>query len=111
MQPRYDPTYNNNNNEVFLGYAGDIDVWTEWNDDYRDKKERWVIVVGPKDRKLIPKTGHNFDIYPIDGNVLSQRYLDEDGRDIHVELHEMCQVYELCVKHGYITVLEQADGI
>ena len=102
-EPRYKPTYNNNNNEVFLGYAGDIDVWTEWNDDYGDKEERWVIVIGPEDRKLRLETGHNFDIYPVENNVLSSRFLEQDGKDVHVELAEMCQVYALCVEHGYIT--------
>lgn len=102
MEPRYEPTYDNNGAEVFLGHAGDIDVWTEWNGDYGDKEERWIIVIGPTDRKLCDST-HNFDIYPVEGNKLSSRLLELDGKDIHVELSEMCQVYALCVEHGYIT--------
>ena len=100
-EPRYKPTYDNNNAEVFLGYAGDIDVWTELADAYAG--ERWIIVVGPKDRKLRPETGHNFDIYPVENNVLSSRFIESDGKDVHVELPEMCQIYSLCVEHGYIT--------
>ena len=101
MEPRYEPTYNHNGAEVFLGHAGDIDVWTELAD--KDAGERWIIVVGPKNRKLRPNIIHNFDVYPAENNVLSSRLLELDGKDIHVELSEMCQVYALCVEHGYIT--------
>lgn len=107
MKPRYKPSYSPNGKEEFLGRAGELDVWTEL---VIGDGTRIVILVGPRERRD-RGADHNFDVYPIDGNVLSQRYLDEDGRDIHVELHEMCQVYELCVKHGYITVLEKVDGI
>ena len=110
MEPRYEPTYNHNNKEEFLGYAGELDVWTELETDYVEGG-RWIIIVGPNDRKLLPQTGHNFDVYPVENNKLSFRFLESDNQDVHVELYEMCQVYELCVKHGYITVLEKADGI
>lgn len=103
MQPRYEPTYNLNHKERFLGRAGELDVWTELNSDYGDKEERWIILVGPEERKLRADTDHNFDVYPVENNVLSHRDVAEDGKDIHVELPEMCQVYQLCAKHGYIT--------
>jgi len=101
VEPRYEPTYNNNGNEEFLGHAGEIDVWTELAD--KDAMERWIVIVGPTNRKLRPETGHNFDVYPAENNVLSSRLLELDGKDIHVELSEMCQVYALCVEYGYIT--------
>jgi hypothetical protein len=103
MQPRYEPTYNNNSREEFIGYAGDIDVWTERSDDYTNEKEQWVILVGPQERKLRYDVDHNFDVYPVRGNVLSDTYIEQDGKDLHVELPEMCQVYQLCVERGYIT--------
>jgi hypothetical protein len=110
MKPRYKPTYDHNGAEEFLGRAGELDVWTELNQDYT-QDERWIILVGPRKRKLKAGTTHNFDVYPVENNMLSSRQVADDDQDIHVELHETCQVYELCVKHGYITVLEKADGI
>ena len=101
-EPRHKPTYANNIAQVFLGYAGDIHVWTELADAYAG--ERWIIVIGPQERWIEgDKNIHNFDIYPVENNVLSSRCLEQDGKDIHVELAEMCQVYALCVEHGYIT--------
>jgi hypothetical protein len=110
MKPRYEPTYSLNGAEEFLACVGELDVWTELNQD-NTQDERWIILVGPDERKLRARTGHNFDVYPVENNMLSHRQVAGDDQDIHVELHEMCQVYELCVKHGYITVLEKVDGI
>lgn len=102
MEPRYEPTYNHNGAEVFLGCAGDLDVWTELAD--KDAGERWIIVIGPQERWIEgDKNIHNFDIYPVENNLLSDRLLKADGKDVHVELPEMCQIYSLCVEHGYIT--------
>jgi len=102
MKPRYQPTYDNNGAEEFLGHVGELDVWTELNSDYK-QPERWIILVGPEERKLKAGTDHNFDVYPVENNVLSPRNIVDGDQDIHVELHEMCKVYEMCVERGYIT--------
>ena len=101
MEPRYEPSYRVDGEEKFLGYAGDIDVWTEVT---ISDGTRIIILVGPKERRVEgAESVHNFDVYPVERGMLSQKYLETDGKDIHVELSEMCQVYALCVEHGYIT--------
>jgi hypothetical protein len=100
MQPRYEPTYNPTGNEEFLGYAGELDVWAEKS----DRGERWIVLIGPEDRRIEGvESVHNFDVYVVEEGMLSSKFIEQDGKDVHVELPEMCQVYQLCVERGYIT--------
>ena len=94
MGPRYEPVWSFNNDEKFLGYAGEIDVWYESIDG-----EPHILVVGPDHRKR-KRNDYNYDVYDVGPGHLTPEGLRPDSEDIHVELHEMCEIYTLCEKHG-----------
>lgn len=101
-EPRYKPNWTSSGGEIFLGHAGEVDVYFEDHG-----KEAFVYVVGPVDRYL--RSGsYNFDAYDITADsVLIQG--DHEARDIHLELHEMCELYKILTDWGYLK--EQADGL
>jgi len=75
---------------IFLGYANDLDVWWGTTIDR-------IIVVGPEEKRTTPNSGFNFDVFDIgDGNLV----LMDDPIDLHVDVHDMCQIYALCFEHG-----------
>jgi len=43
---------------------------------------------------------YNYDVYGVGEGRLNLEGLTSDNDDIHVELHEMCEIYTLCEKHG-----------
>ena len=86
--------------EWFLGCAGEIDVYYECGG---DEGEHFIYVVGPGHRTL-RNNGSNFDVYVIeDGGVLSIH--EETFKDIHVELSEMCEIYQLIQEKGLLNGL------
>lgn len=93
MEPRYEPGWEEGNEE-FLGHAGEIDVWYELMDGYSR-----ILIVGPTHRKR-RKNDYNYDVYDVGTGHLNPEGLAPDNDDIHVELHEMCEIYTLCEKHG-----------
>jgi hypothetical protein len=104
MEPRYEPTWSHEtNDEVFIGQAGALDIYYERNKDY---DEAWIIAVGPDERKIYDDRQHNFDVYEVrDGNRLVLQ--THELQDIHIELHEMCEIYALAVARGYIKEPEE----
>lgn len=98
-EPRHNPNYKVTNNEEFLGYAGELDVWIE--DRSRDEsKDYLVLLIAPQERlPNYPDRYYNFDGYEVteDGRLESQ-----EPTDVHVELQEMCEVYRLCVARGIL---------
>lgn len=94
MKKRWTPDYRKDPNDVFLGYANDLDVWLD--------SEGLVVVVGPKERKL--NAGDmNYDAFDIVGNrlMIQEEYTHPDlGVDLHIDLHDMCLIYALCTEHG-----------
>jgi len=94
MEPRYEPAWLGNGNEEFLGYAGEIDVWYELMDG-----EPYILVVGPDHRKR-KRNDYNHDVYDVGQGHLNPEGWSDYSHDIHVELHEMCEIYTLCEKHG-----------
>jgi hypothetical protein len=87
--------------EIFIGQAGEIDVYyQDHSDEHSSGPERYIYVVGPQERMLEnDEIAHNFDGYQIvDGNLV----LGGGVQDIHIELAEMCEIYRLCVERGYI---------
>jgi len=108
LTPRHRPswkTWTVPHNEVFIGYVNDLDIYYE--DQTEDEGSEYIFVVGPKDRKL-HGTLYNFDAYVIkDGRIVMD---GETDHDIHVDLHEMCLIYQLAVEHGHIKT-EEEDGI
>jgi hypothetical protein len=100
LTPRHTPSWtpSSSGREEFLGYVGDFDIYYEDHDD----DTHIVYVVGPPERQIRSGSPHNFDPYQIDGDTL--RLHDEiGGQDLHLDLHDMCQLYQLAVEHGYIT--------
>ena len=96
-EPRYQPIWAFNGAEKFLGYAGDLDVWSEQN---WDRSRRYVYLVGPEHRCLPDPEdmhAHNYDSYLVmDGTLV----MDHEHQEVHVELAEMCEVYALCAEHN-----------
>jgi len=96
MQPRWTPTYAEDFSGVFedkfLGYANDLDVWF---DDYR----KVVIAVGPKQRLIREDKDINFDAFDIIDGTLK---IQDGPKDLHIDVHDMCLVYALCVEKGLI---------
>ena len=77
----------------FLSRLGELDVWMREYDD-----ETYVYVVGPEDRKIQPDRAFNHDRFLVTDNGLEN---DED-QDLHIELYEMCLLYQLCQEHGIL---------
>lgn len=89
--PRYIPTYGKTEDDTFLGYADEIDVWY-------DPNAIMVSVVGPKHKLLDRNSPHNFDVFEVvDSNLCG---LNADPQDLHIDVHDMCLIYALCVEHG-----------
>lgn len=97
-EPRYHPSYTAPNGDVmeyddtFWGYANDLDVW--WDDD-----RELVVVVGPYEKKIYKKGDTNFDAFEVVDGVL---IMEEGPKDIHIDVHDMCLIYAICVEHGLL---------
>jgi len=76
---------------IFLGYANDLDVWL------REEKDR-IIVVGPEEKRIYPDDeDFNYDAFDaVDDNLV----MSEERVDLHIDVHDMCLIYALCVEHG-----------
>lgn len=78
----------------FLSRLGELDVWMrEYDDD-----KTYVYVVGPEHRRVRPGSGFNHDRFLVTDNGLEN---DED-QDLHIELYEMCLLYQLCQERGIL---------
>jgi hypothetical protein len=105
LTPRWVPDWNAwgdaAGGEMFVGQAGEIDVYFQDHTDASSSvPEHCIYVVGPQERVTGEGGGiHNFDGYQIvDGSLV----LGGEVQDIHIELSEMCEIYRLCVERGYI---------
>ena len=105
LKPRYEPTWSSQDDQSeLIAHVGPLDVYYEYN--YEGNDEHWVMVVAPGRRCKDPANRpHNFDVYKVEGSNLVS---EDDYCDIHIELHEMCKVYALCVKHGILKLEEAA---
>ena len=83
----------------FLSRLGELDVWMREYDD-----ETYVYVVGPEHRRVRLGSGFNHDRFLVTDNGLEN---DED-QDLHIELYEMCLLYQLCQEHGILKIKEAA---
>ncbi len=81
-------------NSRFLSRLGELDVWTT---KYSDG-EMYVCVVGPAHRKVRSDSPFCHDRFFVTDNGLEN---DED-QDLHIELYEMCLLYQLCQEHGIL---------
>lgn len=99
--PRYIPTWNavtnNSNLERFLGYAGDLDIYTELI-----AGEPVLLVVGPPYRKSRPNGTHNFDQYEVVDERSIEQYDAHDAIDIPLTPYDMCLIYTLAAADGLI---------
>jgi hypothetical protein len=98
MQPRWKPSYTDGTgdaldcDDAFWGYANDLDVW--WDDG-----REIVIVSGPDEKKVRGDGGINFDAFEIVDGTLKR----QDGPvDLHIDVHDMCLIYALCVEKGVL---------
>jgi hypothetical protein len=96
MEPRWKPSYTDGTgdaldyDDAFWGYANDLDVW--WDDG-----RQLVIVTGP-DEKKVRNDGHiNFDAFEIVDGTLK---IQDGPKDLHIDVHDMCLIYALCVEKG-----------
>ena len=98
MEPRWKPSYTDGTEAIidwtdaFWGCANDLDVW--W-----DNGRQLVIVTGPDEKKVRKDGDINFDAFDIvDGTLKIQ-----DGYvDLHIDVHDMCLIYALCVEKGVL---------
>ena len=101
VKPRWKPTYGEDTVNVFLGCAGDLDVW--WGSDVADE----VYIVGPESRLIRPDGRCNFDAFDIvDGNLTPRA----GSQDLHIDVHDMCQIYALCFEHKLFKENTNAPG-
>lgn len=111
LTPRHTPSWKTwavSQDEVFIGYANDLDIYYEDQTENTGDGNEYIFVVGPDDRKLRANSGYNFDSYVIeDGKIVMD---DQHDHDIHVGLDEMCLIYQLAVERGYIKA-EEDNGI
>lgn len=96
--PRYEPSYGDTLNDEFVGYAGELDLWY-------DSFATNVSVVGPEHRKAHPDSMHNFDMYNISGDNLT--FHEGATKDLHIDVHDMCLIYALCVEHGVFGLFKE----
>lgn len=106
MERRHKPSWNedgeDDDNSELIANVGPLDVYYEY--DYCGNNKHWIIVVGPDSRCRDPENrSFNFDVYGVKGNNLE---LEEGNfgaaHDVHIELAEMCEIYQLCVERGLI---------
>ena len=104
MKPRYEPTWEDTDdeedygNEVLIGHVGLLDVYYE--DNFKNNGKEWLLIVGPPERKLLVGPT-NFDVYIIEDRCRLAPYEDAP-MDLHIELAEMCEIYALAVRLGYM---------
>ena len=105
MKPRYEPNWKDGSDgEVLIGHVGPLDIYFEHSE---ADDEDWIIVVGPEERQVRPRSkAYNFDVYDIveGGRIVPN---PNSPPDIHIELAEMCEIYALAIKLGY---MEVSDG-
>jgi hypothetical protein len=104
LTARYTPSWvpaDNGSEEEFLGYVGELDVY------YQDHRSESVgghevaYIVGPSSRMIKRGSPHNFDPYKIENGAL-ELHDDADSRDVHIELEEMCLLYQLLDAFGLL---------
>ena len=74
----------------FLGYANDLDVWLL---EYKNR----LFIVGPEEKCITPSSEFNYDAFDIKDGALDML---EERVDLHIDVHDMCLIYALCVEHG-----------
>lgn len=85
MEPRYKRTPSAPAvTDMFLGYAGEVDVWISLYE--------FIIVIGPPSRILANTFKFNYDTYSLDDGMVVP---DDGSGDVHIELSEMCEIYQL----------------
>jgi len=98
MQPRWKPSYRDGTETIiawtdaFWGCANDLDVW--W-----DNSRQIVIVTGPDEKKVHKKGSTNFDAFDIIDGALK---IHDGPKDLHIDVHDMCLIYALCVEKGVL---------
>ena len=106
MKPRYKPTWlDTSTDEVLIGDVGPLDIYFEHNE---DNEEDWLLVVGPEERMVNGVNAHNFDVYVIKDRSRLESQSDEN-KDIHIELAEMCEIYALAIRLGYMEAVDGAE--
>jgi hypothetical protein len=106
VKPRYKPTWlDTSTDEELIGYVGPLDIYYEHSE---DNEEDWLLVVGPEERMVNGANTHNFDVYVIkDRSRLEPHF--EEKTDIHIELAEMCEIYALAIRLGYLEAVDGAE--
>jgi hypothetical protein len=87
--------------EEFLGHVGALDIYYQ---DHRSENlggHEVAYIVGPPSRLLRRGSPHNFDPYKIENGAI-ELHDDADSRDVHIELDEMCLLYQLLEAKGLL---------
>jgi hypothetical protein len=95
-KPRWKPTFaprsEHRSVDVFLGYANDLDIWC-------DPTAFEVYIVGPESKLIRLESRCNFDVLKVVDDNLTPR---AGSQDLHIDVHDMCLIYALCVEKGVI---------
>ena len=98
-EPRYEPQWMGDGAAELIGHAGELDVWVDTDGDGRAV----ILVVGPAHRAR--GSQFNYDAYHVrDGTLLPPQ---PEWHDVHVELAELCEVYQLGQEHGVFEAEEK----
>jgi hypothetical protein len=101
VRARYTPDWGQDDGgEELIGAVGPLDIYYEFR---HDIGECSALVVGPPERLFRQQSQSNFDVYTIVDKSRLEGY-PHHNFDVHIELHEMCELYALLVEKGYITL-------
>ena len=104
LGPRYTPSWvpaDNGSGEAFLGRVGALDIYYQ---DHRSENvggHEVAYIVGPSSRMIKRGSPHNFDPYKIEDGAI-ELHDDLDSQDVHIELDEMCLIYQLLEARGLL---------
>lgn len=101
LTARYTPTWiahiGEPPHEEFIGHVGELDVY--YQDHRIEGGSEVAYIVGPPSRMIKRGSPHNFDPYRIEDGAL-ELHDDIDSQDVHIELEEMCLLYQLIEAKG-----------
>ena len=77
--------------EQFVGNINELIIWTA-------RYPQRVYVFAPNHRKINSNSRYRHDVFAVEHNQL----VLSATQDLHIELYEMCLLYQLCQEHGIL---------
>jgi len=89
-KPRYDPNWQHEGSEKFIGHAGELDVWRQ------EKSDGTIAVYAVGQNK--GAGGYNFEGFWFEDGLLVPIASEEDVMDIIPTPHQMCLIYQVFMR-------------